>query len=255
MSNTLPPLLQPVLASNYPLRPRLLFLLQRQAGATVEQFEQALTRCRRQFPADAVATGAVIARAGIRIEEEQAFIGKIFRGAPVAPIDGYLALDLESYAPSDADFERLIALAKTALEPASGVIDLPQSTVYAGIVNLAIPGYAPIAMILLLNHAAHLTQLQYNEWWVHHGDDHRQMNRGQVGYHQLHSAPEYNDRAAQASGAKASEQRIIDMMYLGDIKYAVSAGDPESPDTKRVGAEIGQHVGFNGLRGSFFREL
>lgn len=254
MSNTLPSLLQPVLASNYPLRPRLLFLLQRQSGATVEQFEQALIRCREQFPA-AVSAGSIIARAGIRIEEEQVFIGKIFQGAPVAPIDGYLALDLESYVPNDADFERLLDLARTCLEPASGVIDLPQSTVYAGIVNLAIPGYAPIAMILILNHAAHLTQLQYNEWWVHHGDDHRQMNRGQAGYHQLHSAPEYNDLAAKASGASASEQRIIDMMYLGDIKHAVSAGDPDSADTQRVGAEIGQHVGFSGLRGSFFREL
>lgn len=255
MSNTLPSSLQPVLASSYPIRPRLLFLLQRQSGVTSQQFAQALSRCRQQFPADAVGAGSVVARAGIGLEEEQSFIGQIFGGAPVKSLDAYLTLDLESYEPSVADFERLIGLARTCLEPAAGLIDGAASTVFVGVANLAIPGYAPLAMILNLNRAPHHSLEDYNSWWVHHGDDHRITNPGQVGYHQLHSVPEYNAAAAKAAGVSVSELCIIDMMYLGSKQHAVSAGDPDSAETQRVSAEIGQNVAFGTIRGSFFREL
>lgn len=254
MSDALPSSLQPVLTSDYPIRPRLLFLLQRREGVAPQAFEQALRRCREKFPA-AVEARSVIARAGAAIAEEQQFIDRAFGALPVTPVDGYLAIDLESYEPGPADFQRLFAIAADCLTPARDVIDAAGSTAYAGIANLPIPGYAPLSMILILDRAAHLSLEQYNRWWVHHGHDHRQTNLGQAGYHQLHIAPEYNSAAAEAAGVSTSEQCIIDMMYLGSRKAAFSPGDPESAETKRISAEIGEHVGYGQVRGSFFREL
>lgn len=254
MSDSLPAALAPVGASAYPRRPRLLFLLKRRPEVDQDQFEKALERCRRQFPA-AVAADSVIVRAAAALQAEQQFICEMFGGAPVALIDGYVTVDLESYDPAPADFERLFSIATTCLAPLADVIDHSGTVAYAGVANLAIPGYAPLSMVLILDKADHLTLEQYHSWWVRHGDDHRRTFPDQAGYHQLHSAPEYSARAAEAAGVSTSDQCIIDMMYLGSRQAATGPGNPDQQDADRISAEIGSHVGFGNVRGSLFREL
>ena len=238
---------EPVLASIYPLRPRLLYLLRKQASASPEAFETALAQWRRDQPYG-VAAGGQLARAGVAIAERQQDIDGRFRpaGAEVTPVDGYISIDLEIYAPAATDFERLLGLANEVLHSLDVVVDRKQSIALAGIASLPIPGFAPFSMILHLDRPRSMSWLEYNTWWVHHGDDHRAAFPTQAGYHQLHTDPAFNTRAAQAAGAITSDLCITDIMYLGDLKDAfANMMDKASEDARRVQAEIGANVGLH----------
>lgn len=257
MALTIPETLEPVLGSIYPLRPRLLYLLRKRATASPEALETALAQWRRDQPYG-VATGGQLARAGVAIAERQQDVDGRFRpaGAEVTPVDGYISIDLEIYAPAATDFERLLDLANGVLHSLDVVVDRKQSIALAGIASLPIPGFAPFSMILHLDRPTSLTWLQYNTWWVHHGDDHRAAFPTQAGYHQLHTDPGFNTRAAQAAGTSTSDLCITDIMYLGDLKDAfANMMDKASENARRVQAEISANVAFTKVIGGLFKEV
>jgi hypothetical protein len=176
--------------------------------------------------------------------------------AEVTPIDGYVSLDLECYDPTPADFIALFDAADGCLDMLADVADLPNSAALAGVANLAIPGQAPLSMILMLNRRSEMSVRQYNEWWVRHGDDHRRTNPAQVGYHQLHIAPEFNALMAAATGTAVTDQCVIDIMYLGSLRDAIPVqADPSSDEARALSADIGKHVSFASVHGSFMHEL
>jgi hypothetical protein len=256
---TLPAALLPVLKSPYPHRPRLLFLLKRRQDVSHETFEQALLDWRRQRQVD-VGFGGVAVRAGVVIPEEQELINARFRagGTEVKTIDAYVSLDLESYEPTAADFETLISASGGCFGVLTDSINPAESVAFAGIANLVIPGVAPRAMILLLDRAQGLSIEQYNEWWVRHGDDHRRLNPAQVGYHQLHVAPELNAAAAAAAavGVSTTDQCVIDVMYLGRLRDAFpTVGNRSREEERALSADIAAHVSMATVTGSFMREL
>lgn len=247
----------PVFKSPYPYRPRLLFVLQRRADVSPDAFTQALRdwRRRKEF---AVEAGSIIARAGAAIVAEQEIIVGRFRagGIEVTPLDGYVSLDMESYDPTPADFDTLLKAANGCLDVLAGVINPAESMAFAGIANLVIPGFAPISMILILNRAKGLSLKQYNGWWVRHGDDHRRMNPAQVGYHQLHIAPEFNTLAAKSAGVATTDRCIIDHMYLRRPSDGFSdTDDPSSEENHSLWADIYAHVSMAAVSGSFMQEL
>ncbi len=257
MPTTIPEALRPALNSAYPHRPRLLFLLRRRPEASLEAFEQALGNWRRRWP-HGVDFGSVVARAGAQIVKQQAAMSARFSagGAEVSAFDGYVSLDLESYAPTAADFDKLFGLAKGCLDSLRDVVDLAGTIALAGVVTLVIPGGAPLSMILLLDRPKTLTLEQYNSWWIHHGDDHRRLNPAQVGYHQLHIAPEFNAAAAKAAGVSTTDRCIIDVMYLGSLGDAFSKpGDRSAEESRALAADIGAHVSMASVGASFFKEL
>ncbi|WP_405182710.1 hypothetical protein OG225_17720 [Nocardia sp. NBC_01377] len=257
MTSSIPSSLEPVLKSRYPHRPRVLFVLRRRPGASPEAFEQALGDWRRRWEFG-VAPGTIIARAGVAIAEMQDDLDKQFQasGAEVTAIDGYVSLDLEIFDPTPADFETLFKAAAGCLEPLIDVVDLAESVTLAGVANLTIPGFAPTSMILILDRVPELSVEQYNEWWVRHGDDHRRANPAQVGYHQLHIAPEFNALVADSTGTAVTGQCVIDIMYLGHTRDGFpAAADPSSGDARVLADDIGAHVSFASVKGSFIREI
>jgi hypothetical protein len=254
---TIPDALTPVFKSPYPFRPRLLFILRRRPDASREAFTQTLRdwRRRKEF---GVESGSIIARAGAAMVEEQEIISGRFRagGIEVTPLDGYVSLDMESYDPTPAEFDTMLKAANGCLDTLAGVINPAESIAFAGIANLAIPGFAPISMILILDRAKGLSLKQYNEWWVRHGDDHRRMNPAQVGYHQLHIAPEFNALAAKAAGVATTDRCIIDHMYLRRPSDGFSdGGDPSSEENLALWADIDAHVSMAAVSGSFMQEV
>lgn len=257
MSLTIPETLAPVLGSRYAHRPRLLYLLRRRSDASRQAFEAALGQWRHARPYG-VEAGAQIARAGVAIPDRQEDINGRFRpaGAVVTAIDGYVSIDLEAYAPTPVDFEQLFALAQDCLDSLDEVVERSQSIAIAGVANLPIPGFAPLSMILVLDRAPSLSWRDYNEWWVHHGDDHRTGFPAQAGYHQLHSDPAFSARSAQAAGTTTTDLCITDIMYLGNLDDAFAGVlDPNSEEGRRVGAEIGANVSVATVIGSLFREV
>ncbi len=252
-----PDALAPVLKSRYPHRPRALFLLRQQPDASAESFRDALRDWRRQRAFE-VGPGSIVARAGAAMVEEQELISGRFRrrGVEVTPVDGYVSLDIESYEPTADDFETLLGEADGCLDSLVDVIDPAGSIALAGVANLVIPGVAPLSMILILDRAEGISLEQYNEWWVRHGDDHRRANPAQVGYHQVHIAPELNVRAAEAAGVSTTEHCVIDFMCLGRLQDAFSAGGEQSRDDARaLAADIAAHVSFATVTGSLMHEL
>ena len=257
MSVTIPEALKPALNSKYPHRPRLQFILRKHPDASREDFAQGLRAWRQQWPFG-VEFGSIVARAGAAMVEEQERISGRFRlgGIEVAPYDGYVSLDIENYEPTEADFERLLGLANGCLDSLDAVIDRSSTIAVAGVANLVIPGGAPLAMILVLDRPAALTLEEYNAWWVHHADDHRRFNPAQVGYHQLHIAPEFNAAAAKAAGVGTMSQCVIDFMYLGHLRDAFpKEGERSAEESRALSADIAKHVSFASVSGSFFQEV
>lgn len=257
MTIAIPAALQPVLGSIYPHRPRVLYILRKRAGASREAFAGALRGWRESW-GYAVAPGSIAARAGAAMVEEQQQIDGRFGagGMEVTAFDGYVSLDLECYEPGAEDFARLFDTAKGCLDSLAEVADLAQSVALAGVANLVIPGGGPMSMILVLDRLPSLSLEEYNAWWVHHADDHRRFNPAQTGYHQLHIAPEFNEAAARAAGTTTMPQCIIDIMYLGHLRDAFpKPGERSEAESKALNADIGKHVSFAGVSGSFFQEL
>lgn len=257
MQLSLPETLQPALGSIYPRRPRILYLLRRRPDAAREAFEVAVGEWRQAWP-HGVAAGALIARAGVAITEREEDVTSRFRpaGTEVVPIDGYVSLDLESYAPTAADFKVLFHAAHGCLDALDAVVDRAGTIALAGVASLPIPGYAPHSMILLLDRVPSLSRLQYNQWWVRHGDDHRRGFPAQAGYHQLHTDPAFNARAAEVAGTSTTDMCITDLMYIGDLDDAfASVIDPNSTDGQAIGADIGSHVSVAKVTGSLFKEV
>lgn len=257
MQLEIPETLRPALSSRYPRRPRLLYLLRRRPEASRALFESALTQWRRDRPGG-VEAGALIVRAGAAIVERQQDISGRFRawGSEVTALDGYVSLDLERYDPSASDFDALFEAGEGCLDSLETVVDRTGSIALAGVANLPIPGLAPLSMILLLDRAASLSLLDYNSWWVRHGDDHRKGFPAQVGYHQLHTDPAFNALAAKAAGTSTTDQCITDIMYLGDLDDAfTSVIDPASAEGRAVSADIGQHVSVARVSGALFKEV
>ena len=257
MSLTIPKALLPVLSSKYPHRPRLLFILRKHPEAGAEAFAKALRDWRRGWEFDVV-FGSLVARAGVAMVEEQEAISGRFRagGTEVTAFDGYVSLDIENYAPSPADFEQLFRLAATCLDALDPVIDRAGTIALAGIANLPIPGSAPLSMLLVLDRPVELTLEEYNAWWVRHADDHRRFNPGQVGYHQLHIATEFNALAASAAGVATMPQCVIDFRCLGSLDDAFpKAGERSVEESRALSADIAAHVSFASVGGSFFTEV
>lgn len=256
MPTALPETLQPALNSHYPSRPRILYLLQKRTGASWSDFEAALGQWRKARPGD-VAAGSLIARAGAAIVERDDVAARFrLAGSAVSVIDGYVSLELESYAASMTDFDTLFAAAQGCLDSLDAVVDRSASIALAGVGLLPIPGYAPLSMILVLDRLPTLSLLEYNAWWVHHGDDHRLGFPAQAGYHQLHNDPAFNARAAQAAGTATTDLCITDIMYLADLGDAfASVIDRTSAEGRAVSADIGAHVSVAEVRGSLFREV
>lgn len=257
MSLTIPAALQPVLGSKYPHRPRLMFILRKAEGVSHAAFTQALGAWRQQW-GFAVEFGSIIARAGAAMLAEQEQINSRFGagGLVVQPYDGYASLDLECYAPTEADFERLLGIAKGCLDTLDAVIDKPGTVALAGVSNMVIPGAAPLSMILVLDRPESLTLEEYNTWWVHHADDHRRFNPAQVGYYQMHITKEFNEAAAQAAGVGTMKQCVIDFMCLGDLADAFpKPGGRTEEEGRALSADIAKHVSFASVSGSFFKEV
>lgn len=258
MSLSIPKALKPALTSRYPHRPRVLFILRRRPEASPADFEQALGDWRRQWSAAAdVGFSSFIARAGAADVDAQGKLDEQFRvsGAEVSAIDGYVSLDLECYEPTADDFATLFTAAQGCLDTLLHVIDPAESVALAGVANLTIPGFAPLSLILLLDRLPGLSVEQYNEWWVRHADDHRRTNLTQAGYHQLHVAPEFSALVADGTGSAVTDRCVIDVMYLGRQSDAIPS-DPLSGDAARaLAADIGAHVSFAAVSGSFMREL
>jgi hypothetical protein len=258
MSLTIPKALEPALTSQYPHRPRVLFVLRRRPEASTAAFEQALSDWRRLWNADAdVDFGAIFARAGAAEVDAQASLDEQFRasGAEVSAIDGYVSLDLECYEPGPDDFARLFKAAEGCLDTLLHVVDPAESIALAGVANLTIPGFAPLSLILLLDRLPALSVEQYNEWWVRHGADHRRTNLAQAGYHQLHVAPEFNALVARATGTVVTDRCVIDVMYLGSLGDAIPSDPPSGDAARELAEDIGAHVSFTAVSGSFMREL
>lgn len=254
MSLTIPNALQPALTSRYLHRPRALFVLRRRADVSRETFEQALCDWRREQKFEA----GIIVHAGAAKVEDQEFLSGRFRlgGINVTALDGYVSLDVDNFEPTPADFEKLFKATEGCLGALCKVIDPAESIAFAGVVNLVIPGDAPISMILILDRVKGLTLEQYNQWWVDpHGDDHRRLNLTQIGYHQIHVAPEFNALAAKAAGVSTTERCIIDIMYLARLKDAFSNLDPKSEEARAFNADIGAHVSMATVSGSFMQEV
>lgn len=257
MPVTIPDALTPVFQSPYPYRPRLLYVLRRKPDVSHEAFVQALSNWRRERDYS-VQAGALVLHAGAAILEEQERINRQFSpgGIEVAPLDGYVSLDLECYEPTAADFETLFKAADGCLNSLAPVVDFAESIAFAGVANFAIPGFAPMSMLLILNRANGVSLKQYNAWWVRHGHDHRRINIGQAGYHQVHTAPEFNAIAAKAAGVATTEQCIVDHMYLGRLDAAfASGGHGSAEEAKAYWADINAHVSMATVSGSFFREV
>ncbi|MFZ2997917.1 hypothetical protein [Sphingobium sp.] len=252
----LPETLLPALGSQYPSRPRIIYLLSKRHEASAEAFAAAVGAWRRA-QSFGVEAGAVIARAGVAIAERDDVAARFGpAGSEVTGIDGYVSLELESYAASEADFDALFAAVQGCLDPLDAVVDRAASIALAGVGLLPIPGYAPLSMILVLDRPAGMTHLQYNTWWVHHGFDHRRGFPAQAGYHQLHNDPAFNARAAQAAGTTTTDMCITDIMYLGDLGDAfASVIDRNSEDGRAVSADIGAHVSVTKVLGSLFQEV
>ncbi len=254
MPLTIPNALMPALKSRYLHRPRALFVLRRRPNVSHEAFEQALRdwRLQKKFGA------SIIVQAGAARVEDQEFISGRFRlgGINVTPLDGYISLDVESYDPTPADFETLFKATEGCLDTLANVIDPAESIAFAGVANMVIPGIAPISMILILDRVKGLTLEQYNEWWATpHGDDHRRLNLTQIGYYQIHVAPEFNALAAKAAGVATTERCIVDIMYLARLKDAFSNLDPASEEARAFNIDIGAHVSMATVSGSFMQEL
>lgn len=257
MTVTIPAALQPVLGSKYPHRPRILYLLKRQVGVSDDAFEAALRGWRQQWSYD-VSFGSLVARAGVGMADQQEVISARFRagGIEVQPYDGYVSLDLECYAPSEADFDRLFGIAKGCLDLLDGVIDKVGTLAVAGVTNMVIPGCGPLSMILELDRVQSFTLEEYNHWWVHHGDDHRRFNPAQLGYNQLHNAPEFNALAAAAAGVSTTPLCVFDIMYLADVHDGFpKPGGRSEEEARAMSMEIGQHVSFAAVNGSYFKEV
>ena len=251
---TIPNALAPVMTSQYLHRPRALFVLRRRPDVSQKAFEQALCDWRRQKKFGA----GIIAQAGAAMVEDQEIINGFFRpgGVEVMAIDGYVSLDVASYDPIPSDFETLLKAADGCLDTLKDVIVPAESIAYAGISNLGIPGVAPISMIMILDRVKGLTLEQYNEWWATpHGDDHRRLNLTQIGYYQIHVAPEFNALAAKAAGVATTERCIVDIMYLARLKDAFSNLDPASEEARAFNIDIGAHVSMATVSGSFMQEL
>ena len=221
---TIPAALAPVMKSRYLHRPRALFVLKRRPDVSPKAFEQALRDWKQQKKFGA----GIIVQAGAAMVEDQEIISGFFRagGIEAMVIDGYVSLDVANFDPTPADFDTLFKAAEGCLDTLMGVIVPAESIAFAGISNLAIPGVAPISMIMILDRATGLTIERYNEWWIPHGDDHRRVNPTQIGYHQLHIAPEFNAVAAKAAGVSTTDRCIIDHMYLARLKDAFFEGNP-----------------------------
>jgi hypothetical protein len=253
----IPSTLEPVLKGRYPHRPRVLFLLRRRSDVGELTFRRALSHWRRQRDAG-VEFGTVIARAGAAISERQDALNEQFRatGAEVTAIDGYVSLDLQCYDPTPDDFTTLFTAAAGCLDTLADVIDPAESIAQAGVANLVIPGFAPLSMILVLDRLPGISVEQYNQWWVRHGDDHRRINPAQAGYHQLHIAPEYNALVAEATGTAVTTRCVIDIMYLGDLRDAIAeVADPAGEASRALAEDIGAHVSFASVQGSFMCEV
>jgi hypothetical protein len=256
MSLSIPAALKPALTSKYPHRPRVLFVLRRRAETSQATFERALRDWRRQRIVD-VDFGAVIARAGAAMVDLQGDLGEQFRasGADVTAVDGYVSLDLECYEPTGDDFATLFTAAEGCLRSLRHVIDPSESIALAGVANLTIPGFAPLSLILLLDRLPGLSVEQYNQWWVRHGEDHRRSNLAQAGYHQLHVAPEFNALIADRTGTATTDRCVIDVMYLSKPGDAIPSDPPCGDEARELAADIGAHVAFASVSGSFMREL
>lgn len=257
MAVSIPAALQPVLGSKYPHRPRILYLLKRREGVSDDAFEAALGGWRQQWPYD-VSFGSLVARAGVGITDQQEVISGRFRagGIEVEPYDGYVSLDLECYAPTEADFACLFDSAKGCLDSLDGVIDKAETIAVAGVTNMVIPGTGPITMILVLDRVQSFTLEEYNHWWVHHSDDHRRFNPAQLGYNQLHNAPEFNALAAAAAGTTTTPLCVFDIMYLADLHDGFpKPGGRSEEEARAMSMEIGQHVSFKTVNGSYFKEV
>lgn len=257
MSLTIPAALEPVLGNIYPHRPRVLYILKKRADVNDTDFAAALHAWRCQWPVE-IGFGSVVVRAGAAMMDQQEVISGRFRagGIEVSPYDGYVSLDLECYAPTATDFERLFDLAKGCLHSLEGVIDKAATIAFGGVTNMVIPGNGPLTMILVLDRVDGLSLEDYNAWWVHHSDDHRRFNPAQLGYNQLHNAPEFNALAAQAAGVTTTTLCVVDIMYLADVHDGFpKPGGRSAEDARAMSVEIGTHVSFATVCGSYFNEL
>ena len=245
---TIPNALAPVMTSQYLHRPRALFVLRRRPDVSQKTFEQALSDWRRQKKFGA----GIIAQAGAAMVEDQEIINGFFRpgGVEVMAIDGYVSLDVASYDPIPSDFETLLKAADGCLDTLKDVIVPAESIAYAGISNLGIPGVAPISMIMILDRVKGLTNERYNEWWIRHADDHRRVNPTQLGYYQLHVAPEFNAVAAKAAGVSTTDHCIIDHMHLLRLQDAFPQGNP-----LEIFPDMFDYVSRATVSSSFMREL
>lgn len=257
LTMTVPAALEPVLANIYPHRPRVLYILKKRAEVDDASFVDALRAWRTQWPVE-VGFGSVVVRAGAAIADQQEVISGRFRagGIEVATYDGYVSIDLECYAPTPSDFARLFEIAKGCLDLLDAVIDKPGTVAFGGVTNMVIPGNGPLTMILVLDRVPTLSLEDYNSWWVHHSDDHRRFNPAQLGYNQLHNAPEFNALAAEAAGVAATTQCVVDIMYLADIHDGFpKPGGRSAEEARAMSIEIGTHVSFAAVSGSYFKEL
>ena len=81
------------------------------------------------------------------------------------------------------------------------------------------------------------------------------MNPGQVGYHQLHVAREFNDRAAKGAGVSVTDRCIIDIMYLGRLQDAFGKEEMTPEESRLLWADIHAHVSMAAVSGTLMQEV
>jgi hypothetical protein len=254
---TLPPTLAPALQSRFPCKWRALFGLYAAPGLDPTAFEAGLTSWARST-SGRLGLGM---RAGVRIAGsepllQEAIGGRV--GEVIAPLDGYLTVDVEQYEPTEDDFLALLGAIRRLAHEMDGLVDPSRSFAMAGLANLVLPGEGPTSMILMCAHRPGVEPVDTNAWWCSFGDVVRRgVSRHMLGYHQVQCDADLSAQAAAASGFAPTAFDLGDLVYLTDVDAFVTAnaahppsGDPGPPMSQRD-----HFITFEGSVGAFCRTV
>jgi hypothetical protein len=253
----IPATLVPALRSRFPCKWRALFGLYAEMGADHEAFESELTNwCRSRERAR-----GHWARAGVRIPGSEPLLQEAIGarvGEVISPLDGYLAIDIEHYTPTDGDFLALLDVVGELASGLPGVVDTTRSFAMAGLANLVLAGEGPESMMLMCAHHPAVEPAATNAWWCSFGDVVRGgVSSHMLGYHQVQCDAERSERIAAASGLAPTAFDLGDLVYLTDVESFVAAnaahppsGDPGPPMNQRD-----DFISFEGSVGAFCRTI
>jgi hypothetical protein len=249
--------LGPAAGSRFPHRARALLGLYGPEGVSHDDFTRGLTEW---FAARTSGAGVAThrTRLGVRIEGTDGLLQESIGASVheyVAPLDGFVTIDVEESAPTSSDLDALVESLGGLADELGHVVDRVRSFAMAGLVNLVEAGEGPLAMMLMCAHHPEVDLVDTHAWWCSFGEFVHQAGAGPtLGYHQLQCDPALSGRAAARAGLSTTSFDLGDLVYLDRVdefvararQYAGSTVDPGPPANQRD-----DFITFRGSVGAF----